>query len=205
MAAQSMTMLAPEFTTLSNAAAAAAELFGIMNETSELDPLDPSGRQPGICEGKITVRNVDFVYPSRPSAQVLRDFSIDIPAGETTALVGASGSGKSTMIGLLERWYNPLKGSIILDGYELSEYNTKWLRSNIRLVQQVVLISKTLEIAQSNRMLRSLCFSKALYLTTLLKGLRVFNALLGLMIKWSWCGKRVNQVTHMNLFNNYPR
>ena len=139
-----MTILAPQFTALSNAAAAAAELFGIMNEPSDLDPLDPSGRQPGACKGEITVRNVDFVYPSRPSAQVLRDFSIDIPAGKTTALVGASGSGKSTMVGLLERWYNPVKGSIILDGYELSEYNTKWLRSNIRLVQQVIPISRTL-------------------------------------------------------------
>jgi ATP-binding cassette subfamily B (MDR/TAP) protein 1 len=138
IAAQSMTILAPQITALSNAAAAAAELFGIMNEPSELDPLDPSGQQPSTCQGEITVRDVDFVYPSRPSAPVLQDFSIDIPAGKTTALVGASGSGKSTMIGILERWYNPLKGSITLDGIELSDYNIKWLRSNIRLVQQVL-------------------------------------------------------------------
>jgi len=131
-----MSVIVPQFTALSNAAAAAAELFRIMDKASGLDPLDPSGLQPSICEGNIAVSNVDFAYPSRPSAQVLRDFSISIPAGKTTALVGASGSGKSTLVGLLERWYKPSNGRLTLDGLELSEYNVKWLRSNIRLVQQ---------------------------------------------------------------------
>lgn len=137
MAATSMSLLAPQFTALSGAAAAAAELFRIMDKPSKLDPLDPSGQKPSTCEGNITIRNIDFAYPSRPSAQVLQGFSIDIPAGKTTALVGASGSGKSTLIGLLERWYEPSHGSITLDGIGLSEYNVKWLRSNVRLVQQV--------------------------------------------------------------------
>lgn len=131
-----MSVISPQFTALSNAAAAAAELFRIMDKASALDPLDPSGLQPSTCEGSITVSGVDFAYPSRPSAQVLQDFSISNPAGKTTALVGASGSGKSTLVGLLERWYIPSNGRLALDGIELSEYNVKWLRSNIRLVQQ---------------------------------------------------------------------
>lgn len=136
MASMSISVLAPQFTSISHAAAAAAELFHIMDKVSALDPLDPSGLKSPACEGKIAFSNVDFAYPSRPSAQVLRDFSISIPAGKTTALVGASGCGKSTLIGLLERWYEPSKGYLALDGVELSKYNIKWLRSNIRLVQQ---------------------------------------------------------------------
>lgn len=182
MVAQSMSILAPQFTAITNAAAAAAELFGIMENSSELDPLDPSGRQPDACAGQITIRNVDFVYPSRPSTQVLRDFSIDIPAGKTTALVGASGSGKSTMVGLLERWYNPLNGSIMLDGVELSDYNTKWLRSNIRLVQQVSLV-RTPRVLQADVIPRNLYYSRDLYLITLLKVSWTSSELLVLMTK----------------------
>lgn len=124
-------------TALTNAAAAAAELFTIMDKPSSLDPLAEGGARPDQCPGQIEVKGVGFAYPSRPTAQVLRDFTVSIPAGKTTALVGASGSGKSTIIGLLERWYEPSSGSIRLDGIEISDYNTKWLRTRIRLVQQV--------------------------------------------------------------------
>jgi len=204
MAAQAMTIIAPQFTALSNAAAAAAELFSIMDENSELDPLDPSGQQPATCEGEITVRNVDFVYPSRPSAPVLQDFSIDIPAGKTTALVGASGSGKSTMVGILERWYKPLKGSITLDGIELSEYNTKWLRSNIRLVQQVYLTQKT-ESFKANGLRRNQCCSRVPCLKMLQKGLWMPNGLYLKMSNLSWWKKRVNRAMLMILFCNCLR
>jgi ATP-binding cassette subfamily B (MDR/TAP) protein 1 len=91
------------------------------------------------CEGNIEITNLNFAYPSRPGAPVLRDFNISIPAGKTTALVGASGSGKSTVVGLLERWYAPSSGSIMLDGIDISDYNIQWLRSCMRLVQQVSL------------------------------------------------------------------
>ncbi|KAL8984627.1 MAG: hypothetical protein Q9177_004648, partial [Variospora cf. flavescens] len=67
---------------------------------------------------------------------ILNDLSLSIPAGKTTALVGPSGCGKSTLVGLLERWYQPGSGKLLLDGHDVSSYNTKWLRSVIRLVQQ---------------------------------------------------------------------
>lgn len=136
MAATSISTLAPQVQSLTNAASAASELFSIIDKPSLLDPLDPSGKRPSTCHGQIEIKNVDFSYPSRPSAKILRDFSISIPAGKTTALVGASGSGKSTLVGLLERWYLPSAGQVYLDGVELSEYNVRWLRNRVRLVQQ---------------------------------------------------------------------
>lgn len=121
---------------LTNASSAAAELFAIIDKPSELDPLSTAGKTPMECKGAIEIRNLTFAYPARPTAPVLQDLNLSIPAGKTTALVGPSGCGKSTLVGLLERWYQPTSGQIILDGESLVEYNTKWLRSNIRLVQQ---------------------------------------------------------------------
>jgi ATP-binding cassette subfamily B (MDR/TAP) protein 1 len=68
---------------------------------------------------------------------VLKDISLDIPAGKTTAFVGASGSGKSTIIGLLQRWYMPDSGRLLLDGIDVSTLNVRWFRSQMSLVQQV--------------------------------------------------------------------
>ncbi|KAF7185517.1 ABC multidrug transporter MDR5 [Pseudocercospora fuligena] len=132
----SISLVAPQQQAISNAASAASELFLIIDKKSLLDPLSKEGKQPNSCEGHIEVKNLSFCYPQRPDAKVLTNLTLSIPAGKTTALVGPSGCGKSTLIGLLERWYQYGGGQILLDGMELSEYNTKWLRSNIRLVQQ---------------------------------------------------------------------
>lgn len=129
-------MLAPQLQSFSTAASAAAELFSVIDRDSELDPLDEAGIVPSSCEGSIEAWNLDFAYPSRPSSQVLNNLSISVPAGKTTALVGPSGCGKSTLVGLLERWYNPGSGQLLLDGIDVAKYNIRWLRSVIRLVQQ---------------------------------------------------------------------
>lgn len=129
-------LIFPQFQAFTNASSAAGELFLIIDSPSSLDPLSTEGMQPPSCNGEIIVNDLRFVYPTRPSAQVLRGLSLSIPAGKTTALVGPSGCGKSTLVGLLERWYKPTSGQILLDGRDISEYNTKWLRSNIRLIQQ---------------------------------------------------------------------
>ncbi|SMY22604.1 unnamed protein product [Zymoseptoria tritici ST99CH_1A5] len=129
-------MVAPQQLAITNASSAASELFEIIDKPSLLDPLAPEGIVPDFVEGRIEIRNLKFAYPSRPTAPVLQGLNISLPAGKTTALVGPSGCGKSTLIGLIERWYLPSSGDIYLDGAPVSEYNMKWLRSAIRLVQQ---------------------------------------------------------------------
>jgi len=87
-------------------------------------------------KGNISFKNVTFAYPARPGAQVLKTFSLTVPAGKTVALCGPSGSGKSTVVQLVERFYDPLAGSITLDQVDLRELNVKWLREHIGLVLQ---------------------------------------------------------------------
>lgn len=120
----------------SRAAAAAAELFKLMDRVSQIDPFSQAGLTPDTVEGNIAFNQVSFAYPMRPGVTVLQDFSLKIPAGKVTALVGASGSGKSTIIGLLERWYNAGSGQISLDGRPIESLNIQWLRKHVRLVQQ---------------------------------------------------------------------
>jgi ATP-binding cassette subfamily B (MDR/TAP) protein 1 len=129
-------LIFPQIQAFTNASSAAGELFSVIDSPLNLDPLSADGMQPSSCNGEIVVRDLRFAYPARPTAQVLRGLSLSIPAGKTTALVGPSGCGKSTLVGLLERWYQPTSGEILLDGRDIAEYNTKWLRSNIRLIQQ---------------------------------------------------------------------
>ena len=136
LGATAMSSIAPQIQSITNASSAAAELFSVIDKESLLDPLSTEGKRPDSCEGDVQIRDLCFAYPSRPSAQVLHSLDLSIPAGKRTALVGASGCGKSTLVGLLERWYQPSSGEILLDGTDISEYNTKWLRSTIRLVQQ---------------------------------------------------------------------
>ncbi|KAK1809693.1 hypothetical protein LTR12_015949 [Friedmanniomyces endolithicus] len=132
----SIMLIFPNIQAITNATSAANELFSVIDKPSELDPLSPEGTRPASCSGDVQIKNLRFAYLSRPTAQVLQGLTLSIPAGKTTALVGPSGCGKSTLIGLLERWYQPASGEILLDGHDVAEYNTNWLRSNIRLVQQ---------------------------------------------------------------------
>lgn len=92
--------------------------------------------KPGYMEGAIEFENVSFAYPSRPTAPVLRNFSLSIPTNTTTALVGASGAGKSTVVALLQRFYDVTGGSICIDGRDIRSLDVQWLRSHIGYVQQ---------------------------------------------------------------------
>lgn len=123
--------------TLSKAIAASSEMFKVIDRQSAIDSLSEDGLKPDTIEGNIRFENVHFSYPSRAEVPVLRGLTIDIPAHKTTALVGTSGSGKSTIVGLIERWYSIASGSVTLDGHEVSSLNVGWLRNNVRLVQQV--------------------------------------------------------------------
>ncbi|XP_031317972.2 ATP-binding cassette sub-family B member 10, mitochondrial [Camelus dromedarius] len=87
-------------------------------------------------QGALEFKNVHFAYPARPEVPIFQDFSLSIPSGSVTALVGPSGSGKSTAISLLLRLYDPVSGTISLDGRDIRQLNPVWLRSKIGTVSQ---------------------------------------------------------------------
>ncbi|OJK04003.1 hypothetical protein ASPACDRAFT_1895139 [Aspergillus aculeatus ATCC 16872] len=128
--------VAPNVQALSNAVAAASKLYSTIDRASPLDASSESGKILGHVKGNIVLQNVRHVYPSRPEVVVTNDLSVYIPAGKTTAFVGPSGSGKSTVIGLLERFYNPVAGHISIDGHDLYTLNLRWVRQQISLVSQ---------------------------------------------------------------------
>ncbi|KAE9449262.1 hypothetical protein C3L33_18834, partial [Rhododendron williamsianum] len=98
---------------------------------------DPSnGKCLAEFSGKIEFEDVTFSYPSRPDVIILRDFTISFPAGKTTAVVGGSGSGKSTIVSLIERFYDPNQGQILLDNVDIKTLQLRWLRDQIGLVNQ---------------------------------------------------------------------
>ncbi|KAH7846544.1 hypothetical protein Vadar_015190 [Vaccinium darrowii] len=98
---------------------------------------DPSaGKCLAECNGNIEFKDVSFSYPSRPDVIILRDFSIFFTAGKTTAVVGGSGSGKSTVVSLIERFYDPNQGNILLDNVDIKTLQLRWLRDQIGLVNQ---------------------------------------------------------------------
>ncbi|KAF8746719.1 P-loop containing nucleoside triphosphate hydrolase protein, partial [Rhizoctonia solani] len=143
----SLAMLAPEQQAVSHARGAAAKLFQTIDRVPPIDSLSDAGLKPEKPgPGKIELRNVKFDYPSRPDVRILKDLTLTFEAGKTAALVGASGSGKSTIIALIERFYDPLSGSVLLDGVDLKQLNVRWLRSQIGLVsQEPTLFATTIE------------------------------------------------------------
>lgn len=95
--------------------------------------------------GEISFNDVSFNYPTRADADVLRNLSMKIEAGGVTAVVGRSGSGKSSLAALLLRLYDPQQGSVHLDGHDMKELDPQWLRKNIGAVnQEPVLFSGTI-------------------------------------------------------------
>jgi ABC-type multidrug transport system fused ATPase/permease subunit len=91
---------------------------------------------PSFMTGDIEFHSVNFAYPSRADILVLKDFSLKIPANTTTALVGSSGAGKSTVVALLQRFYDVSSGTITIDGTDLELLDLQWLRRHIGYVQQ---------------------------------------------------------------------
>ncbi|KAL7946258.1 P-loop containing nucleoside triphosphate hydrolase protein [Trichoderma barbatum] len=136
MGAFNMGNIAPNFQSFVAAMGAASKIFDTIDRVSPINPASKGGDTIDKVEGNIRLENVKHIYPSRPGAVVMEDVTLDIPAGKTTALVGASGSGKSTIVGLIERFYNPVGGTVYLDGHDISKLNLRWLRRQISLVSQ---------------------------------------------------------------------
>lgn len=115
---------------------AVISVFEILDRDTHINPDDPEKTKPDNIRGTVEVRDVDFVYPARPNAMILRDFCLRVDAESSIALVGKSGCGKSTIIGLIERFYDPLKGVLLIDGQDIRSFNLRSLRQHIALVGQ---------------------------------------------------------------------
>merc|ERR1719436_503742 len=133
MTAGQASSMAPD---LGEAKVSAAKVYKLLTTEPRIDPYSDGGKKPSSCSGKITLKDVEFHYPSRPDVKVLKGLSIDLNPGETLALVGQSGCGKSTCIQLIERFYDSNEGNILIDGHRISELNVSWVRKQIGLVQQ---------------------------------------------------------------------
>lgn len=93
--------------------------------------------------GEIEFKGIYFSYPSRPDTPILQGLNLTIPAGKTVGLVGGSGSGKSTIVSLIQRFYDPKEGEILLDGHKIDKLHLKWLRSQMGLVNQEPILFAT--------------------------------------------------------------
>lgn len=128
--------VAPNVQAFTTSVAAAVKIFNTIDRASPLNPMDNEGEKLKHVEGTVELKNIKMIYPSRAEVVVMQDVNLKVPAGKTTALVGASGSGKSTIVGLVERFYDPVGGEVYLDGHEVSKLNLRWLRQQISLVSQ---------------------------------------------------------------------
>lgn len=128
--------VAPNMQAFTTALGAAAKIYSTIDRQSPIDPSSEEGIKLEKVVGTIRLERIKHIYPSRPEVVVMDDVSLTIPAGKTTALVGASGSGKSTIIGLVERFYTPIEGTVYLDDVDISTLNLRWLRQQIALVSQ---------------------------------------------------------------------
>lgn len=115
---------------------AVGSVFSILERSTKIDPDDSEAEPVESLRGEIELRHVDFAYPSRPDVPVFKDLNLRIRAGQSQALVGASGCGKSSVISLIERFYDPMAGKVMIDGKDIRRLNLKSLRLKIGLVQQ---------------------------------------------------------------------
>uniref|UniRef100_A0A8C5D1Z3 ATP-binding cassette, sub-family B (MDR/TAP), member 4 n=1 Tax=Gadus morhua TaxID=8049 RepID=A0A8C5D1Z3_GADMO len=114
----------------------ASHLMMLIEREPAINNLSQGGEKPDKFDGNVRFQDVRFTYPSRPDLPVLQGLNLEVCKGETLALVGSSGCGKSTTVQLLERFYDPLEGSVILDNMDVKMLNIHWLRSQIGIVSQ---------------------------------------------------------------------
>uniref|UniRef100_A0A674I3Y5 ATP-binding cassette sub-family B member 5 n=1 Tax=Terrapene triunguis TaxID=2587831 RepID=A0A674I3Y5_9SAUR len=127
---------APHFETFSIARGAAFKVFKIIDQKPTIDSFSSDGHKLDHIKGTLEFNNVQFSYPSRPDVQVLKGLTLKIDCGQTVALVGSSGCGKSTMVQLLQRFYDPQEGVITVDGHDIKSLNLRHYREFIGVVSQ---------------------------------------------------------------------
>ncbi|KAK3766077.1 hypothetical protein RRG08_002313 [Elysia crispata] len=142
---QCLGLALPVVMTVNTGRGAAYGVYAIIDRTSAIDSASETGIKPNTLTGDISLRGVHFTYPSRADVKILNGLDLIIPAGQTVALVGKSGCGKSTVVQLLQRFYDPDGGQVCIDGVDIRQINTKWLRQNVGIVgQEPVLFATTI-------------------------------------------------------------
>ncbi|MBK9257382.1 MAG: ATP-binding cassette domain-containing protein [Saprospiraceae bacterium] len=128
------------YTQLVSALGATERILEILDSTSEIEINQKPDKAPLKLTGDIQYQNVVFSYPTRKDVGVLKGITIDISAGQKIALVGQSGSGKSTIVQLLMKFYNPDSGQILVDGKNINDFDLTLFRQNIGIVPQEVML-----------------------------------------------------------------
>lgn len=119
-------------------AMASAERIFLLLDNEEQETYSQTAVRPSTVRGDIEFRQLSFAY--RPGEPVLKDISFRVKAGETLAIVGVTGAGKTTLISLLERFRQPQKGKILLDGRDINDLDLSWLRTQVGLIMQDVFL-----------------------------------------------------------------
>ncbi|KAL0761653.1 hypothetical protein Bca101_077803 [Brassica carinata] len=120
----------------SDAVVAGERVTKVVKRVPDIDSNNMEGQILENIKGQVQFNHVKFMYPSRPETLILDDLCLRIPSGKTVALVGGSGSGKSTVISLLQRFYDPVAGEVLIDDVPINKLQVKWLRSQMGLVSQ---------------------------------------------------------------------
>ncbi|KAJ3065909.1 Multidrug resistance protein 1 [Podochytrium sp. JEL0797] len=136
MGSMALMMVSPNLSAVGSARGAAYKIFGTIDRIPEIDSFSGEGMKPEVMEGRIEFKGVGFAYPTRLETAIFDDFNITIEPGQTVAFVGPSGSGKSSTVQLIQRFYDPLSGTVSLDGRDLKSLNVTWLRHQIGIVSQ---------------------------------------------------------------------
>ena len=118
-------------------------MFKTIKRRPEIDYGDSTGIVLEDIKGEVELKDVFFSYPSRPDQLIFNGFSVHASSGTTMAIVGESGSGKSTVISLVERFYDPQAGEVLIDGMNIKSFKLEWIRGKIGLVNQEPLLFMT--------------------------------------------------------------
>ncbi|TKY44569.1 putative ABC transporter B family member 8 [Spatholobus suberectus] len=136
MCGLSLGVVLPDLKYFTETSVAASRIFEKIDRIPLIDGEDPKGLVLELISGRLEFEHVKFTYPSRPDMVVLSDFNLQVEAGKTVALVGASGSGKSTAIALVQRFYDADEGVVRVDGVDIKGLQLKWIRGKMGLVSQ---------------------------------------------------------------------
>uniref|UniRef100_A0A0K0EP01 ABC-type xenobiotic transporter n=1 Tax=Strongyloides stercoralis TaxID=6248 RepID=A0A0K0EP01_STRER len=143
----SLGQAAPQIAVIMAARQAGGEIFEIIDRKPEIDAMAEKGKVLANPKGNLIFSNIRFRYPTRPDTEVLKGISFEVKEGQSVALVGHSGCGKSTTVGLLLRYYSIESGKVTFDGTPIEDLNINWLRETIGIVsQEPVLFSDTISM-----------------------------------------------------------